>query len=57
MMVDANGLLHQGRDDLCTPENAVKWHMSEISDGEGRTGGIPEAIVGADTCIALSHLT
>jgi malate dehydrogenase (oxaloacetate-decarboxylating) len=57
MMVDTKGLLHQGRDDLRTPDNAVKWHMCEISNGEGRRGGIPEALQGADVCIALSRPT
>jgi malate dehydrogenase (oxaloacetate-decarboxylating) len=55
MMVDTKGLLHKGRDDLRTPENTVKWHMCEISNGEGRTGGIPEAMQGTDVCIALSR--
>jgi malate dehydrogenase (oxaloacetate-decarboxylating) len=54
MMVDTKGLLHTGRTDLQTPENAVKWHMCEISNTEGRTGGIPEAMHGADVCIALA---
>jgi malate dehydrogenase (oxaloacetate-decarboxylating) len=57
MMVDTKGLLHQARDDLRTPENRVNRHMCEISNGEGRTGGISEAMRGTDACIALSHLS
>jgi len=53
-MVDSKGILHKGRDDLRTPENKEKWHMCEITNGEGKTGGIPEAMTGADVCIALS---
>jgi malate dehydrogenase (oxaloacetate-decarboxylating) len=55
IMVDAKGILHQGRDDLRTPENSIKWHLCELSNGEGRTGGIPEAMQGTDVCIALSR--
>jgi malate dehydrogenase (oxaloacetate-decarboxylating) len=54
VMVDTKGILHQGREDLRTPENLVKWHFCEMTNGEGRTGGIPEAMQGTDVCIALS---
>ncbi|WAC06290.1 MAG: NADP-dependent malic enzyme [Thermodesulfobacteriota bacterium] len=54
IMVDTKGILHKKRNDLNTPDNKAKWHMCEISNGEGRTGGIPEAMKGADVCIALS---
>jgi malate dehydrogenase (oxaloacetate-decarboxylating) len=55
IMVDTKGILHQGRDDLRTPEHSIKWHMCEISNGARRTGGIPEALQGTDVCIALSR--
>lgn len=54
IMVDSKGILHKGRDDLRTPDNKEKWHMCEISNKENRTGDIPEAMKGADVCIALS---
>jgi len=54
IMVDTKGILHKERNDLSTPETKNKWHMCEISNGEGRTGGIPEAMKGADVCLALS---
>ncbi len=54
IMVDSKSILHKGRDDLKTPDNEEKWHMCEISNKEGRTGGIPEAMKGTDVCIALS---
>jgi malate dehydrogenase (oxaloacetate-decarboxylating) len=54
IMVDTKGILHRGREDLKAPENEVKWRMCEISNGERRTGGIPEAMKKADVCIALS---
>jgi len=55
IMVDSKAILHKGRDDLKTPGNEEKWHMCEISNKEGRTGGIPEAMKGTDVCIALSR--
>jgi malate dehydrogenase (oxaloacetate-decarboxylating) len=55
IMVDSQGVLHKGRSDLRTLENQAKWHMCEISNREGRTGGISEALRGADVCIALSR--
>jgi malate dehydrogenase (oxaloacetate-decarboxylating) len=54
MMVDTKGILHKKRNDLNNPETKDKWHMCEISNGEGRTGGIAEAMKGADVCLALS---
>ena len=54
IMVDSKGILHKGRKDLNTPENKEKWHMCEVSNSEGRTGGIPEAMKGVDVCVALS---
>ena len=55
IMVDSQGTLHKGRSDLRTLENRAKWHMCEISNQEGRTGGISEALRDADVCIALSR--
>ncbi|NLC11308.1 MAG: malate dehydrogenase, partial [Firmicutes bacterium] len=34
--------------------HAEKWKLCEITNSEQRTGGIAEALVGADVCIALS---
>lgn len=55
VMVDTQGILHRDRADLRAPENAVKWHIGEISNPDRRTGGIPEALKGADVCLALSR--
>jgi malate dehydrogenase (oxaloacetate-decarboxylating) len=54
IMVDSRGILHKGRDDLRSGGNETKWRMCEISNGESRTGGIAEALEGADACIALA---
>lgn len=55
LMVDSNGILHKDRRDLRTPEQRVKWQMCERLNHAGRTGGIAEALAGADVCIALAR--
>ena len=55
IMVDTRGILHQGREDLRTPDQAVKWSICQNSNGDRKTGGIPEALKGVDACIALSR--
>jgi malate dehydrogenase (oxaloacetate-decarboxylating) len=62
ILVDTKGILHRGRDDLKAPDLGLKGQkaveykarISEISNGEGRTGGIAEALKGSDVCIALA---
>ena len=48
--------MHKGRDDIEArkAEFVDKWKLCNITNAEGRTGGIAEALVGADVCIALS---
>jgi len=55
MLVDSRGILHRDREDLRTPDNAVKWSLCERSNHEQRKGGIAEALKGADVCVALSR--
>lgn len=54
--VDSRGILHPDRPDLQARkmEFAEKWRMANITNKEGRTGDIAEALKGADICIALS---
>ena len=56
IVVDSKGILHPGREDLRRrkAEFVDKWRLCNITNAEGRTGGIPEALEGADVCIALS---
>jgi malate dehydrogenase (oxaloacetate-decarboxylating) len=56
LMVDSRGLLHRGRTDIekRRAEFVDKWRFCQITNGENRTGGIPEALTGADVVIALS---
>ena len=55
-MVDSKGILHKGRTDIerRKAEYVDKWKLCQISNAEGREGGIPDALRGADVVIALS---
>jgi malate dehydrogenase (oxaloacetate-decarboxylating) len=53
MLVDTKGILNKSRTDVQTAE-PVKWHFATITNGEQRSGGIAEAMAGADVCVALS---
>ncbi len=55
-MVDTKGILHRDRPDLKTGEFAVRWkkEMADMTNAEGRTGGMAEAIKGTDVVIGLS---
>ncbi len=55
-VVDSKGILHKGRDDVALrkAEYVDKWKMCQTTNAEGREGGIPDAMRGADVVIALS---
>ncbi len=53
-MVDSHGLLHRGRDDLKSAHNPYKWRICESTNREQRSGGIAQALQGADVCIAIA---
>ncbi|OQX89545.1 MAG: malate dehydrogenase [candidate division Zixibacteria bacterium 4484_93] len=53
ILVDSKGTLHTDRDDL--PERyKEKWELAQMTNPHKVRGGIPEAMKGADVCIALS---
>jgi len=55
ILVDSKGILDQSRRDILEKENDPwKWKWALKSNAEGVTGGIPEALKGADVCIAAS---
>ena len=56
IFVDSKGILHAGRADLEQKqvENPYKWDLCLKTNPEKRTGGIAEALKGADVCISLS---
>ena len=53
ILVDSKGILHRNRKDL---ENTSpkKWKLCQITNSEGKEGGVDAAMKGADACIALS---
>ena len=56
IVVDSKAILHTGRADLeeKQKENPYKWDLCQRTNPEKRSGGIPEALKGADVCISLS---
>ena len=54
MIVDSKGILSSRRDDIDKITHKEKWELSRITNGEGRDGGMEEAIAGKDVLIALS---
>lgn len=57
ILVDSKGILHPGREDLEAQknENPYKWDYAQRTNRERRKGGIPEALAGADVCVAASR--
>lgn len=56
IVVDSKAILHPGRSDLEAQqkENPYKWDLCLRTNPEKRTGGIAEALQGADVCISLA---
>ncbi len=54
--VDSKGILGKHREDIKAKKDqyAAKWHLCQTTNKEGRSGGIGEAMKGADVVIALS---
>ncbi len=57
IMVDSQGILGRSRSDIESrqAEYADKWRICQTTNADNRTGGIAEALKGADVCIALSR--
>ncbi len=57
IVVDSKGILQCDREDIeAVQERYVdKWRICQTTNAERRTGGIEEALKGADICIALSR--
>jgi len=49
-MVDSKGIVHSGRDDL----NSVKAELASRTNPRGLTGGVAEALAGADVFLGVS---
>ena len=57
LVVDSKGILGNHREDLERRKNDYyeKWQLCETTNKEGKSGGIPEALEGADVVISLSQ--
>jgi len=53
VLCDSKGTLHKGRTDLIE-KYKEKWELCQITNADNVVGGIPEALKGADVCIAAS---
>jgi len=56
ILVDSKGILHPGREDLEAKKDAnpYKWQYANETNGGRKTGGMADAIAGADVLIAAS---
>lgn len=56
IIVDSKGILHSNRSDVAglRQENPYKWELVQKTNPEKRSGGIKEALQGADVCISLA---
>jgi malate dehydrogenase (oxaloacetate-decarboxylating) len=50
VLLDSRGIVHTGRDDM----NSFKAELAATTNPEGRTGGLAEALVGADVFLGVS---
>lgn len=52
---DSRGILHKGRTDIAELRDTFtdKWLVCNESNGDGISGGIAEALKGADVCLAF----
>ncbi|MEM3615293.1 MAG: NADP-dependent malic enzyme [Candidatus Methanomethylicia archaeon] len=56
ILVDSKGILNSNRRDIIDVEkDPWKWKWALKSNSEGLSGGIPEALKGADVCVAASR--
>ncbi len=56
VMIDSKGILHESREKDLKEMYKEKWEMTQITNGEGLSGGPEVAIKGADVLIALSKV-
>lgn len=53
IMADINGLVYPGRKDI-TQDNRWLYHLSQVTNTEGRRGDVAEALKGVDAVVAAS---
>jgi len=57
LVVDSHGILHRDRKDIFQrrAEFVDKWRLCQITNPQCISGGIAEALAGADVCVALTR--
>jgi len=55
IMVDSKGILHPNRRDIRKEDDPWKYELTQITNAEGREGGIPEAMRGVDAVVGASR--
>jgi malate dehydrogenase (oxaloacetate-decarboxylating) len=54
ILADTKGVIHSGRADITREKDPWKYDLAQKTNGEGRTGNIPEAFKGVDAVVAAS---
>ncbi len=54
ILADSKGVIYPERQDITREDDPWKYELTQITNGEGRTGDISEAFKGADAVIAAS---
>jgi malate dehydrogenase (oxaloacetate-decarboxylating) len=56
VMVDVNGIIHRERPDVASKDPKYQWirELAELTNEEGRVGGVREAMEGVDVVIGVS---
>lgn len=54
IMVDTKGVVHKNRKDITKEDDPWKYELTQITNGENRTGDIAEAFKGVDAVVAAS---
>lgn len=54
ILADTKGVIYTGRRDITKEEDPWKYELTQITNGEHRTGDISEAFKGADAVVAAS---
>lgn len=54
ILADSKGVVHPGRRDITKEDDRWKYELTQITNGEGRTGDVSQAFKGADAVVAAS---
>ena len=54
ILADTKGVIYPGRKDITREDDPWKYDLTQITNGEGRTGDLPEAFKSVDAVVAAS---